>query len=64
MKLTIEIQCDNDAFENTGDEIGRILTHWLTHHLPAQLNDRDGETPETRRLYDLNGNKVGKAVLS
>lgn len=53
-QVTITINADNAAFEddNKWPEVGRIL---------QQLADnlKDGETPQTPDLRDINGNKVG-----
>lgn len=55
MKLTISIDCDNAAFEDSGpeNELARIL-----RDLAARL-ERDGMNPVT--LRDINGNTVGAA---
>lgn len=60
MKLEIEIQMDNAAFEdNSGSEAARIL---------RKLADRiDGEScthGDVTPLIDLNGNRVGKATVT
>lgn len=51
---TITIEMDNAAFEDVGPatELGRILR--------KLANDiEDGLLPESIKLYDYNGNKVG-----
>lgn len=59
MKLTIEIELDNAAFEEEGpDEVSRILAN-LAERLPCPLRDTDG----CMSLHDLNGNWVGKARI-
>lgn len=54
MKFTIEIDCDNAAFEdgNLHQEVARILSQ-VQKQL---LDDRD-----CIALYDINGNRVGVA---
>ena len=59
MKLRIEMQLDNAAFEpDNGTEIARILeklaTRWHAESLPSG---------ESCRLLDINGNVVGKAEV-
>lgn len=55
MKLKIEIDCGNDvlAGDNRDLEIARILTKF------CNLPDLTGE----HILHDINGNRVGTAVL-
>ncbi len=52
MKITIEIQCDNAAFDpESAVEVSRIL---------GELSNRVGVNGITRRtLRDINGNSVG-----
>jgi hypothetical protein len=52
MKLTIEIDCGNAAFEDYPGELGRILRQVET------MIDRGRGFPIP--LYDTNGNKVGQ----
>lgn len=62
MKLTIEIDMENDAFQpDPGPEIARVL-RWVT----GSLTDPDGSwglmpdrVGEQLRLRDHNGNTVG-----
>ncbi len=62
MKFTLTIECGNAAFEDEPlAEIARILEeqtkkieHWVG----------DGSKVWDSTLYDINGNKVGKAVLT
>ena len=53
MKITIEIETDNAAFENPS-EVKRILKAWLNrgHH---KLDDG--------KLMDINGNSVGTVEI-
>lgn len=57
MKYRIEINCDNEAFGTTHAEtvveVARILSS-LARKLP--------EPYEPINLYDINGNKVGRAL--
>lgn len=57
-KITIEINCDNAAFEdNPPEEVARILSR-----LVCALEDADSDAlPEFDGdvLYDSNGNRVG-----
>ena len=61
MKLTITINCDNEAFtDNPGLEIARIL------HLAADRIDGDpiSSGGDGFRLFDLNGNRVGLVEIT
>lgn len=60
MKLKIEIEMDNAAFEeSSGDECARIL------QVVAQDCKRGHILPEFERvLRDVNGNTVGKAKVT
>jgi hypothetical protein len=55
--ITIKINCDNAAFENTGYEVARIL-----RRLAQSFEDFD--TYRFDGLYDFNGNKVGSVKLT
>lgn len=62
MKFKIEIDCDNEAFQNgqLTDELHLIL-HRIIHDLP---NDIDADATEfSRNLRDTNGNRVGFVEL-
>lgn len=62
MKFKIEINCDNEAFQNgqLTDELHLIL-HRIIHDLP---NDIDADATEfSRNLRDTNGNRVGFVEL-
>ena len=48
MTFKIEIDCDNDAFDERSGEVARIL-----RELIDRRDDNSG------KLYDLNGNAVG-----
>lgn len=56
MKLTLEIDSDNAAFQdgNAGSETARIL-----RKVAAQLEDWPGANEFTIGLRDVNGNKCG-----
>lgn len=56
MKLVIEIEMDNAAFEENGSgyEAGRILNQLRKNFDIPDLSEGDGGD-----LYDINGNKVG-----
>ena len=59
MKLTIEINCNNAAFaDDAAGECARILNH-LAGQLGNPLGIYDGH-----RLFDINGNRVGKLEVS
>jgi hypothetical protein len=59
MKLTIEIDLDNAAFEDEGvDEIDRILGD-IASRLPMPLRSTDGKL----NLHDLNGHHCGTAEI-
>jgi hypothetical protein len=56
MKLVVEVNCDNAAFEDYPDELARIL---------RKLADRlDGCAPVSGKLRDTHGNTVGRFELS
>lgn len=58
MKFTLEIECDNAAFEDDATvEIARILRQ-LAESVP-NLAGTYGFIP----LRDINGNRVGRAAL-
>lgn len=58
MKFTVEIECDNAAFEDdSGAEVARIL-----RNLAAELENNPGVLGRFP-LRDTNGNRVGEAVL-
>jgi hypothetical protein len=60
MKLKIDINMDNAAFEdNAGSECARIL-----RKLADELEDTNAEEGVLGPLFDVNGNKVGKATLN
>lgn len=59
MKLTLEINLDNSAFDQyAGDELSKIFTDISSRcgRLPSREN-LNGESIEIR---DSNGNKIGK----
>lgn len=61
MKLTIEIEMDNAAFEPcNGDEAARILANYIRHDLEGECIT---ETGTVRALIDINGNHVGVAKI-
>ncbi len=63
MKITIEINADNAAFEGAdcGPELARILAT-----LARRLKDLDAEgvADADERLRDLNGNTVGHFIVT
>ncbi len=60
MKLVIEINMDNAAFENhNGCEAGRILYQLAVDRIRPQIL----EIGDTMSLMDHNGNKVGEAKV-
>jgi hypothetical protein len=57
-ELRININLDNDAFQQEGSaEIARIL------HKLADYYEDMYEVAAVRRLFDVNGNSVGKAEI-
>ena len=60
MRLTITIDCDNDAFcdDHSGTEAARILRHVAQQIDGSDLAEGEGA------LYDINGNRVGEAVVT
>jgi hypothetical protein len=60
MNLSISISMDNAAFEDgSGGEVARILREFATKIDSAELHDGD-----TWKLMDINGNRVGRVVVS
>lgn len=61
MKLKIEIQMDNAAFNeaSNGNECGRIL-----RRLAGNIKDADLDVEFRGGLYDLNGNRVGEVKVT
>ena len=60
MKLTIEINMDNDAFADESTRVFRVrqvFSEFLDFH--GEILERTGAVP----LFDLNGNKVGAAQV-
>ena len=55
MKLSININMDNAAFED-GDELSRILR-------TVALTLEDHNEPDHETIRDINGNTVGKWVI-
>jgi hypothetical protein len=57
MKFTLEINCDNAAFEGSGRnfEVVRIL-----HKLGKDFARSDSDAMESGNLRDVNGNTVGR----
>jgi len=59
MKYVIEIDCDNDAFEDhPAWEVKRILK------VLVEKMHGEYDPPDFLTLYDMNGNAVGTAVYS
>ena len=56
IRIQININTDNQAFEDNENELTRILGSYIGKVI--DLNDRDSITPY--KLKDSNGNKVGK----
>lgn len=61
MTITIEITCDNAAFVDNPREVSAILRD-LADRLPDDAQEHVGAFPF--RLYDTNGNHVGRCILS
>ena len=63
MKLTIQIQSDNEAFQPRPEpELARILENLAELLQNAPGNEQAPAVEYT--LWDLNGNRVGTAVLT
>lgn len=60
MKLKIEIQMDNAAFADDGNE-GRDETARLLKVVAAKL---EAGSESRAGLYDINGNKVGQWAIT
>jgi hypothetical protein len=59
MKLRVTIQLDNEAFQpEAGSQVSRIL-----RNLADSYDGRDLLPGETFKLFDINGNHVGKAEV-
>lgn len=60
MKLKIEIDLDNAAFEESiNHEINRILVDFIERRMPPVLVSGD-----SWNLFDVNGNKIGKVLVT
>jgi len=62
MKVTIEIDLDNAAFEDDPGELGRILKY-----ASGKLDRHLGYAPDaefSRALMDINGNTVGMVRIA
>ena len=60
MKLKIEINLDNAAFDPTGTEEEVRILRGLADHLETRGTTRNWSKP----LIDINGNKVGEARVT
>jgi len=60
MRFEVHVGMDNAAFEDVpGDELARIL-----RYVANQVDARPGPlSTDPIRLYDINGNRVGFAVV-
>ena len=59
MKVIIEIECDNAAFDSwPGGEVKRILNGII-----PKLDDCKLEMLDGSKLRDINGNTVGKLIV-
>lgn len=52
MKFILEINCDNDAFQDSNDELARILRRVAFHAENITLLKNE-------IVFDINGNNVG-----
>lgn len=61
MKFTLEVDCDNAAFDdgNHGAEVARILRQ-VAEHVEHTASGVRFDVP----LFDINGNQVGSAALT
>ena len=57
MTFTLEINCDNAAFEDNGID---SELKWIADRIGQRIADRENEG----NVYDSNGNKVGTFKLS
>ena len=57
VKVTLEVETDTAAFADRAEELGRIFRNGL------EKIGRDGFAEGDHRLYDVNGNAVGRIVL-
>jgi hypothetical protein len=62
MRFYLTIDLENEAFAdgNSGSEIARLLRLTATHVEELDLWDR----PSAIYLHDINGNRVGDAVVN
>lgn len=64
MKIKIEIECDNAAFEpNPAREVKEILASLIRRITPQVFTDKRVGANELK-LYDHNGNTVGEMKVS
>jgi hypothetical protein len=65
VKLTIEIQCDNDAFyPEPGPEVARILSNLADRIRLEVARGGHGDLDAYCPLMDYNGNRVGSATVT
>lgn len=64
MKLTITIDCDGAAFEESGpcQEASRILAVFA--NLLAHMTPESAVPYSPRQLFDVTGRNVGQAVIT
>lgn len=59
MRIRIELECDNSAFEGTpAREVSRILKNLARSAENGGLAELDG-----KKLMDINGNSVGRVEI-
>lgn len=65
MKLKIEIDCGNAAFEgnNCGSEVARILTKFA-NRIEGTEDYLMISTGDKMKLFDVNGNAVGLVTVT
>ena len=65
-RFTIDIQCDNAAFDPPRPELARILRHVVTELEDARLVESGAADAEHGgySLRDINGNRVGAVAWS
>jgi hypothetical protein len=62
-KLTIEIECDNAAFDECAEHEAARILRLLMLTLSDEQPISAGSIPWARSLMDINGNRVGRARI-
>ena len=64
MKIQIEIETDNDAFQDGDENSSFIMENELTSILTKLAKDIVSDGITSKNLYDHNGNHCGQITIS